>query len=394
MLRRFAVALLVALIATSSAFAAHYRPGKTPRFFAPLTITTATGVAYSVADVNAAYDVSPLLDSGIHAAGQTIALVEFDYFTTGDLHAFDVANHLPDPSIKSFYYGGTPFSVPRGAQSTMDVEWAHAMAPAAAIQVYYLKNAPITRRTWKALGQTVTQAVKNGAGTISMSFGACGPTNGYTAASKALASAMQRGVAVFVSSGDSGALPGPVKECGPSAGVAYPASDPSVVAVGGTSLLLPGSTGGAIERAWRLSGGGNGAPLPRPAWQIAPALSPGKYRYAPDVAFIADPRTGVAVYYKGKWQTVGGTSLGAPAWAGIWALVRQSAQRAGRSLGAVPALFYRIGSSAAYSQVFHDITTGTNGRYQAGPGWDPVTGWGTPNVAALAAAVTGQSPAP
>jgi kumamolisin len=110
-------------------------------------------------------------------------------------------------------------------------------------------------------------------------------------------------------------------------------------------------------------------------------------RWVPDVAFVADPNTGVSAYFRGRYHEVGGTSLGAPAWAAAWAIVLQNAQVNGVPVGAAPKLLYRIGNSTQYATVFHDITTGSNGTYKAAPGWDPVTGWGSPDVAALAAAV-------
>ncbi len=248
---------------------------------------------------------------------------------------------------------------------------------------------------WKQLAEAVDLAVSGGASTISLSFSACKATKGYVATQKALAGALARGVSVFTSSGDTGPLPGPTDQCGDNFGLGYPSSDPSVVSVGGTSLLLdPGdSTAATVTRfagteiAWELSGGGKGKPLPRPTWETAATLGPGRYRYGPDVAFIGDPRTGVEVLYRGTWLTAGGTSLGAPAWAAIWALVEQNAAKAGKAIGAAPAILYRIGNSPSYSQAFYDVTAGSNGRYSAGPGWDPVTGWGTPNATGLATAV-------
>jgi kumamolisin len=204
--------------------------------------------------------------------------------------------------------------------------------------------------------------------------------------SSALAAAEAKGVSVFVASGDDGDLPGPVRQCGTTPAVSYPAADPSVVAVGGTTVQL--NTTGSIlsESAWSLSGGGIAAFL-RPSWQSAPSMPSDSQRWAPDVSFLADPQTGVEVFYHGRWHQVGGTSVGAPAWAAAWSLIRGAAQQAGKSVGAAEPLIYRIGNSSANVRAFHDILTGSNGVYKAGPGWDPVNGWGSPDVANLAAAV-------
>jgi kumamolisin len=178
-----------------------------------------------------------------------------------------------------------------------------------------------------------------------------------------------------------------VRDCGRQPAVGYPASDPSVVAVGGTSLLLDDSNAIQREVTWRLTGGGDAYPLPRPSWQVASTLPSGKYRYAPDVSFLGDPSTGAAVFYKGSWGVIGGTSLGAPAWAGIWALINQTAANAGKTSVSAPPAVYQIGNSSSYLQAFNDVTVGSNGFFRAGTGWDPVTGWGSPDVAGLSTAV-------
>jgi kumamolisin len=157
--------------------------------------------------------------------------------------------------------------------------------------------------------------------------------------------------------------------------------------VGGTSLQLSSDGTIALETAWQLSGGGLVAKFQRPSLQQAATLPADAYRWAPDVSFVADPSTGVRVLYRGRWHQIGGTSLGAPGWAAAWALIRAGAQQAGITIGAAPSLIYKIGNSPAYAQAFHEITQGSNGLYDAGPGWNAVTGWGTPDVASLATAI-------
>lgn len=347
-----------------------------------------TGRGYNVSQIADAYGVTPLLNAGVTGAGQTIALVELDGFDMADIQAFDAANNLPDPDVQTTYVGGNSFRLPMQGETTMDLEWAHALAPGAKIHIYYIKGQQANAAGWQSVGQAVTSAVAAGASTISLSFGTCNPTFGYTATSTALASALAHGVSVFVSSGDTGDLAGPVRECGRKPGVGYPASDASVVSVGGTSLVLDAATMQYSQFAWSLSGGGKGKPILRPAWQITSNLLPGKYRYVPDVSFLANPSTGARIVFKGSTQIAGGTSLGAPAWAAIWTLVRADAARSGKSVGAAPSYLYRIGNSSAYGQAFTDITSGTNGIYSARVGWDAVTGWGTPQVGGLATAVT------
>lgn len=362
------------------------------RTFSSFAVARQIGQGFSPAQIDTAYGIAPLLSAGITGAGQTIALVELDNFDLTDIQAFDAANNLPDPVIQENYVGGKAFKLTSQGETTMDLEWAHALAPAAKIEIYYIKGSQANAAGWRSVGQAVNAAVATGATSISLSFGTCNPSTGYQATSAALAAAFARGVSVFVSSGDTGDLAGPVRECGRRPGVGYPASDTSVVSVGGTSLVLNSDNTAYSQFAWSLSGGGKAKPILRPAWQITPNLLPGKYRYVPDVSFLANPETGAAIYYNGSWQTAGGTSLGAPAWAAVWALVKADATRNGKTIGAAPTYLYRIGNSASYTQAFTDITAGSNGTYAAKVGWDAVTGWGTPQVDGLASAVTALAP--
>jgi subtilase family serine protease len=196
-------------------------------------------------------------------------------------------------------------------------------------------------------------------------------------------------------------------ECQP--GAAPPAGTRLASAAGrGTSLQANRSTGAYDgETAWITpppqsgtgytvgSGGGFSQLFPRPAYQNGvPGI--GATRGVPDVAADADPGTGMAIAISEGGQRyvlqgAGGTSAAAPLWAGVIALADQYA---GRPLGFVNPAVYRIGASPAYHHAFHDITTGSNTvndaalgititGYSAAPGWDPVTGWGSPNAQAL-----------
>jgi kumamolisin len=390
MIKHWLVAL-IALLAVLGSAAQAALEGSRPA--APVHVMASAqqlDIGYTPGQIESAYNVSPLLSKGINGTGETIALIEIDTFSMSDIQQFDSTYGLPDPTITQSYVGGKTFSLQNQGEATLDLEWAHALAPRAAIQVYYLNLSgnQSSKTDFATMAQAVKQAVSDGSKIISMSFGGCTPASGdgYKTMESELAAVEKQGVSTFVSSGDNGAYSGPVADCGAHIGVTYPASDPSVVAVGGVTVQLNADDTISSESAWRLSGGGKGEPLPRASWQVMKNLGPGEYRYAPDVAFDANPNTGVAVYEKGQWEEVGGTSLGAPAWAAIWAMIRQDATQAHKTLTAAPPLVYKIGNSSAYSKAFHDITTGGNGVYQAKAGWDPVTGWGTPDVAQFASA--------
>jgi kumamolisin len=186
--------------------------------------------------------------------------------------------------------------------------------------------------------------------------------------------------------------------------VSLPASDPFVLAVGGTTLTANPATGAYIsETAWNssasfsqpgsASGGGFSHLYARPSYQDGvPGI--GATRGVPDVAGDADAQDGAPIVYAGgstPWiTTASGTEAAAPLWAGLIALADQYAHH---DLGFVNPAIYRIARSSSYHQAFHDITTGNNIMtmpypigtvgYQAAPGWDPATGWGSPDAQVL-----------
>ena len=164
------------------------------------------------------------------------------------------------------------------------------------------------------------------------------------------------GVTYVASTGDSGK------------GVQYPSASPYVVAVGGTTLTLNGDGSYGSESAWSGSGGGTSQYEAKPGYQTG--FQSSNYRDVPDVAFDADPNSGVAVCCNGSWRVVGGTSVSAPCWAGLFTL---------GGLSGVPSVYSQASTSGLYSNNYHDITTGSNG-FSAGTGYDVVTGLGSPKA--------------
>jgi subtilase family serine protease len=226
---------------------------------------------------------------------------------------------------------------------------------------------------------------------------------------QAFATATANHATVYVSAGDSGSA---VVECDSTGtpiaivqGVDYPGSDPLVTSVGGTSLLATQSGKYIDETTWNESpinagatGGGFSSLFARPSYQDGvPGI--GSTRGVPDVAYDADPLTGFPIVTTSLFPgitviiPIGGTSAGAPQWAAITALADQA--KGGR-LGSLNPTYYHILQSASYAKGFHDITSGNNAftfqsngqtvtipGYDAGPGWDPTTGVGSPKVAGL-----------
>jgi kumamolisin len=166
----------------------------------------------------------------------------------------------------------------------------------------------------------------------------------------------------------------------------YAASDPAVVAVGGTSLMLAPADGAVVEEdGWTSSGGGDSNIFDRPPWQRGAGVPAGNHRSVPDVSIVADPNTGAFLVLQGQPIQEGGTSLSAPVWAGICALTNEARQAAGLpAVAFLNPILYRLLGTAA----FRDIRSGSNGAFTAASGYDRVTGIGVPDVTELIRALT------
>ena len=364
-----------------------------------------------------AYGVTPLLSAGYTGVGQTIIIIDAFGSPTipDDLKTFDAGYGLPDPPSFTVLapLGTVPFDPTNADQvgwafeTTLDVEWAHAMAPGANI---VLLTSPVSQtegvQGMPEFLQLEQYALRYGLGqVISQSWGATENTL-FTAAGRAVLSGFEdfylraaaQGVTVLASSGDTGSanlgLDGATFYPFPT--VIFPASSPLVTAVGGTSLYADTSGNYQSETVWNnalgASGGGISQYFAGPLYQrfltnADQSLLKGR-RGIPDVAYNADPGTAILVYVgflsasQNGYYLVGGTSEGPPQWAGI---VADANQLAGHSLGFLNPALYALGAFGAQNEHFHDITIGNNSfagvrGYNATPGWDLATGWGTPNL--------------
>jgi hypothetical protein len=323
---------------------------------------------YTPAEIRHAYGVDQLPYTG---AGQTIAIIDAysDPTIRTDLHNFDLAMGLPDPTFNIVAQTGTTVD-PSGrgtnnfeGEEALDVEWAHAMAPGATIMLVEAKDASLNN-----IFAAVDYARKQPAvSVVSMSLGIY-EFLGQSSLDSVFNTPAGHIPVTFVASTGDAAAPG-----------SFPAYSSNVVAAGGTSLFLDGSGNYASERGWTYSGGGISELEPKPAYQN---FLPITHRATPDVAFVADPNTGVAIYDSynngtaAPWEVIGGTSVAAPAWAGLIALADEGRNAAGKSTlnsrtQTLPLLY------SAPAEDFHDITLGNNG-YSAGAGYDLVTGLGSP----------------
>jgi len=370
---------------------------------------------YTPAEIRAAYNI-PDTATG---AGQTIVIVDAYGSPTiqNDLHTFDAVMGLTDPTLNVIYPGGAPTFNPRqhhdeagwAFETSLDVEWAHAIAPDATIDLVVAAN-----NGGNVLNNAVQYAVSHHLGNVlSMSYGAPeaaiagGGNNLQLQQSHAIFEAAKAAnMSVFASSGDNGATNGYS-----AVNAGYPASDPLVTAVGGTNLFTKSDYSYASETVWNDDnpalcpygcaygpiGATGGAPskiFSAPSYQSA--LSGMSARTTSDVAYNASVYTAVMVYVSFPTTTpsfyfVGGTSSGSPQWAAIAA---DADQAAGHALGFLNPTLYAIGANKAeYAADFHDVTVGDNGfggpGFPATTGYDIPTGLGTPNVANLIATLAG-----
>ena len=311
--------------------------------------------------------------------GQTIALIEAYHDPTlrSDLTAFDRAFNLPDPpQLIVADQAGNITNSGWALEESMDVEWAHAIAPGATILVVEAQS-----QSRQDLISAVNAArYTPGTVAISMSWGFSETANESIYNNLFTTPPGHRGITFFAASGDSGQ----------GGGSEWPSVSPTVVAVGGTSLNLSFSGRYQSETAWVDSSGGLSRFEREPAFQRLIQGS-GK-RSTPDVAFDGDPNTGVSVYQsslnygQGSWEVVGGTSLGGPAWAALIAIVDQGRALEGKSPldGATQTL------PALYSLPSSDFNVvpaleGSRITKAEAAGANPYTGLGTPNGPALVA---------
>jgi subtilase family serine protease len=388
---------------------------------------------YTPQQLQVAYGVKPLLQRGFDGRGETVVLPELAESQLNppvvtdlrqDIAGYDDMFHLPTARMRVV----TTLASARSpwlafGEEVLDVEVVHALAPEANLVILLLPSTSLNN-TPDAVSAAVGELRLGPTLGSVMSISAAGQIGGEHCVSRAQAdsintaaqAAVDRGMTVVTASGDIGAaayqcdlysaLTG-TPPASPVKGVLLLASDPFVLAAGGTSLTASHGSGAWMsETAWGLasgnpgnqggsfqaSGGGFSQLFARPAYQAGvPGVDAA--RGVPDVSADASDRTGVAVVVSnGSQNTVqshGGTSASAPIWA---ALIALADQYAGRHLGFVNPAIYQIARGPDYHQAFHDITTGDNAAqfppttitgYQAGPGWDPVTGWGSPNAQVL-----------
>ncbi len=377
-----------------------------------------TGVyCYTPYQLRVAYGVEALTEKGFTGKGQTVVdIVSFGSPTLQqDMDVFDQQFGLPPVTIQIISPLGTKTFDPTNkdmagwaGETTLDVQIIHSIAPDAGIVVL---TSPVSE-TEGTVGlpeflQLEQYAIDHHLGSIfSQSWGASEVTLKDAAGQKEVQkwdafyqkATTQQGMTFLSSSGDNGAtdyIDLQATKLSPIATTSFPADEPWVTSVGGTTVTRNGA--GIEETVWNSGGGGSGGGFSdffaEPSFQktlpssVQSELQ--KRRGVPDVSGAADPLTGLAFYQNGVWSLAGGTSASAPLWAALIAIANQMA---GNSLGFINTALYKMAMTSHYAQDFHDITVGNNDvnykgvtvpGYVAVHGWDPVTGLGTPNAEKL-----------
>ena len=372
------------------------RPQARPQF--RFAVPAAVQVTYTPPQVASVYQYP----AGTDGAGQTVAIIELGGgFAISDLTTYFGSLGIPAPSVTAVGVDGATNVAgqdPQGADAEvlLDIEVVGAVAPGASQRVYFAPN------TDQGFLDAVTTAVHAEPTPVAVSISWGGPESSWTAQSMsalddAIADGVALGVTVTVAAGDNGSSDG---VSGTQPHTDFPASSPHALACGGTSLRADPSTGViSSETVWNdgtaggATGGGVSVTFPLPAWQAtagvpdSPTGSTG--RGVPDIAGNADPSTGYQVLVDGQQTIIGGTSAVAPLSA---ALAARLAEGLGHPLGLLQQSLYSGSQPGRPVADVRDITTGNNGAYSAGPGWDACSGLGVPIGSALLAALSATPP--
>jgi subtilase family serine protease len=383
--------------------AGHATPSAPPTFTCQVTTPAQ---CYGPAQMRAAYGVDKLAAKGLDGAGRTIVIVDAFQSPTiaSDLATFSQLFELPDAVLTQIAPDGlTPFDqddnnmVGWAGEITLDVEWAHAIAPAAKIVLVLAKS----NQDEDILSATRYAVDHNLGDVISQSFGeneSCVAPDIARAQHALFARATLKGITLLAASGDQGSAQ---LDCAGESFVkaaSSPAADPLVTSVGGTLLDANGLTGVYNgETVWNepdfaaAGGGGFSVEFRKPIYQV---LQRGTRRGVPDVAYNAGILSGVLAVWSssGLGENLvfrfGGTSAGSPQWAGLVALANQANR--GR-VGFLNTTLYALAATPAYRSLFHDITVGDNTYhgdveipgFAATRGWDAASGLGSPKADTL-----------
>ncbi|MDO8208861.1 protease pro-enzyme activation domain-containing protein [Conexibacter sp. CPCC 206217] len=369
---------------------------------------------YTMDQIASAYDMSGFYAAGNGGAGASIALAEFEPYRASDIQAFQSC-YGTSATVTNQNVGRGPGTGAGSGEAALDIQVAIGIAPEARILVYQGPNDGSTDVYARIADDDLAQVVSTSWGVCETSANA----NMVAAEATIFQQMAAQGQTVVAASGDQGS-----SDCYSSRATSAtqlavddPASQPAVTGVGGTTMTQPSDP--PVEQVWNRSatregsgGGGISTRWTMPAWQTGPGVigtgssarpcqaRSGYCRQVPDVAALADPRTGYVIRYNGNTIGIGGTSAAAPLWGALTALVLRSpgCVTSGR-LGLLSPALYRLAAGTLIG--LNDITIGDNdylgthgGLYPAGAGYDMASGLGTPIGGALQAGLCGTATAP
>jgi kumamolisin len=334
--------------------------------------------------------------AGTDGTGQTVAILEFGGgYSQSDLTTYFSGLGLPVPAVTAASVDGASNTTGSDADGEveLDIQVVGGVAPGAAQVVYFAPNSD------QGFIDAVSAAVHATPAPVAISISWGGPEDTWSeqtrnAMNEAFADGAALGVTITAAAGDNGSSDDPDGQTGVAAD--FPASSPNALGCGGTRLI--GNTSSASitsEVVWNDLSSQEGASdiFPVPAYQdnagVPNRSGGGPGRGVPDVAGNADPESGYLIVVDGKKQPVGGTSAVAPLWAG---LVARLAQATGKRFGLLQTSLYAGAAAGTAAPGFNDITSGSNGAYHAGPGWDACTGLGSPDGQALLTLLSGTAP--
>lgn len=345
---------------------------------------------YCPQGIQVGYSLSSLLGNGYDGTGQKVAIADVpgDSNITSTINTYSAMYGLPSTTLDIRYPDGAPSSYDSGwaVETALDVEAVHAVAPGAKIVLLYDYD-PMSAIDYVATHHLAT--IVSNSWSYACGSGRCSdtqlPSSWVSSVHNRLAIDAAQGLTILFASGDDGARPDRSVW-----GTEFPASDPNVLAVGGTNLALSGCgyytcSDYASETGASISGGGYSGYFAEPSWQTS-TIGARSGRAVPDISMIGQSPYFWTYLTGSDWFAVYGTSLSTPLWAGFLAIALQ--MKGGSPFGSIDPLLYQTASSPLYSSIFHDVTSGSNG-YSAVVGWDPVTGWGTPVASLLASALAG-----
>ena len=357
------------------------------------------GGGFTPQEIHEAYGVAGPAEAG--GKGERVAILEFGGgFSSADFAAFCAAYGLPAADVTEVSVSGAQNDY-RGkgdadVEVALDMDWVRATAPEAELDLWWAPNVDAGWADFLAALLDAPEARRPGV--VSISWGM--PEDGFSTSRRydqtrqLFQACALLGITFVCASGDAGAADELANDSwyDGQRHVDFPSVVPEVTGVGGTKLV-PAARGFA-ETAWNDGGGASGGGFSRliavPAWQKSAVAGRRGVtgRGVPDVSAVASPDPGLSIRVRGRWTAAGGTSVAAPIWAGFLARINAARLSAGKPrLGAANAALYAAGGAA-----FRDVVRGGNSfanvaGFSAVPGWDPVTGLGTPRVALLAGAL-------